>query len=88
MEDLYLTNNSLTELDYTLLKWTDLRIFELRDNSLECDCNLYKISKDLNEGIIRNLDGPVCTDPRDDISRPAYYLDGDICNLVSTFEKN
>uniref|UniRef100_V5I8Y4 Leucine-rich repeat-containing protein 70 n=1 Tax=Anoplophora glabripennis TaxID=217634 RepID=V5I8Y4_ANOGL len=83
LEELYLTNNSLAELDYRLLPWSKLRVFELRDNLLECDCNLYNISRDLDASITRERDGPVCVDPRTDNIREVYALSQDICGVKS-----
>ncbi|KAJ8953955.1 hypothetical protein NQ318_019198 [Aromia moschata] len=78
---LYITNTSITLLDYTLLSWSNLRVLELKDNTLECDCDLYKISRDLHPDITRTRDGPRCIDPRTDASVQMYALEEDICDL-------
>nr|CAI5845914.1 unnamed protein product [Callosobruchus analis] len=71
--ELYLNNNSLIEISYSLLQWKTLRIFEIDENPLSCSCDLYNISKDLNTDITRNLDGPSCIDSNGN-SQMIYHL--------------
>nr|CAH7753711.1 unnamed protein product [Callosobruchus chinensis] len=71
--ELYLNNNSLIEISYSLLQWKTLKIFEINENPLSCSCDLYNISKDLSTDITRNLDGPSCIDSSGN-SRMIYHL--------------
>lgn len=55
-------------------------MLDLKDNSLECTCDLYNISKALNPIVTKNMDGPVCIDFSNGQSRLIYQLTEEFCN--------
>lgn len=76
---MHLNNNSLTEIKFQMLNWSSLKILDLRDNSLECTCDLYNISQTLNAIVKKDMDAPMCLDLDDGQSRSIYRLD-DTCH--------
>lgn len=85
---LYLYNNSLVNLEFHMLDWSSLKKFNIKDNSFECTCDLYNISKGLNSVISRNKDGPDCLDLMDGRSRQIYELEEDVCQFEVSEKKN
>lgn len=77
---LRLSNNSLTEIRFQMLDWSSLKMLDLKDNSLECTCDLYNISKALNPIVTKNMDGPVCIDFSNGQSTLIYQLTEEVCN--------
>lgn len=78
--EVYMNNNSLINIDRHLLNWTQLKIFEFKDNPLTCSCDLLDITENLNSRITRNLDGPTCFDENFAKSRQVFELSSEICN--------
>lgn len=79
---LYLNNNNIHDLSYTLLDWSKLSILEVNENPLDCSCNLYNITQDLSNDITRNAQGPYCVNPRTGLAQQMFYLKSDICLLT------
>lgn len=75
-----LNNNSLSEIKFQMLDWSSLKILDLKDNSLQCTCDLYNISKELKPIVTKNMDGPVCIDLMNGQSRSIYQLTEEVCN--------
>ncbi|KAJ3647145.1 hypothetical protein Zmor_024679 [Zophobas morio] len=80
LEEFYLNNNELYRLDYKLLPWSQLHVFQFKENPLECSCDLYNITTQLSADIMREEDGPYCEDPRTGRSIRVFYLKSDICS--------
>ncbi|XP_060522372.1 chondroadherin-like isoform X2 [Cylas formicarius] len=83
LQELYLHNNSLRDLDFNLTHWTSLRLFTLDNNPLICDCDLFAIGQQLSWEITREKDGPLCLDPVTGQSKEVYHLKDDVC-LIRT----
>lgn len=85
--EIYLNNNNLKSLDYTLLPWDKLRVFEVKGNNFYCSCDLYNISAALPKEITINEDGPYCLDINTLTGQRVYNLQIDVClNQVSVFQ--
>lgn len=85
--NIYLNNNNLKALDYALLPWNKLTIFEIKGNNFYCSCDLYNISTALSEQIKLDEDGPYCLDMRTLTGQRIYDLQIDVClNQVSVFK--
>lgn len=77
--EVYLSNNKLKDLDFNLLPWANLSVFEMKGNDFYCTCDLYNISTTLPKDITRNRDGPHCTDTTTFLARQVYSLQIDVC---------
>lgn len=85
--EIYLNNNNLKELDYNLLPWQKLSIFEMSGNNFYCSCDLYNISMSLPKEITINEDGPYCLDTRTLTGMKIFDLQLDVClNQVGFFQ--
>lgn len=83
--EIYLNNNNLKGLDYMLLPWEKLTVFEINGNNFYCSCALYNISTALPKHITGDEDGPYCLDTRTLTGLRVYDLQVDIClDQVST----
>ncbi|XP_063903896.1 uncharacterized protein LOC135123299 [Zophobas morio] len=80
LEEFYLNNNELYRLDYKLLPWSKLHVFQFKENPLECWCDLYNITTQLSANIMREEDEPYCEDPRNGRSIRVFSLKSDICS--------
>ncbi|XP_044272304.1 leucine-rich repeat-containing protein 70-like [Tribolium madens] len=83
LEEFYLNNNELFRLDFNLLPWSKLHIFEFKNNPFDCSCDLYNITLALSKDIIRSENGPYCMDPRTEREIQVFYLKSDICSVKS-----
>jgi hypothetical protein len=86
IEEFYLNKNDLFRIDYKLLPWSKLHVFEFNDNPLDCSCDLYNISKALPRDITRVENGPYCMDPRSERYTFVYNLKSDICLVKSKYQ--
>lgn len=77
--EIYLNNNNLKGLDYTLLPWDKLTVFEIKGNNFYCSCDLFNISLALPREIKIDEDGPYCLDTRTLTGKRVYNLQIDIC---------
>lgn len=83
--EIYLNNNNLKSLDYNLLPWDKLEVFEIRGNNFFCSCDLYNISSKLPKEITIQEDEPYCLDTRTLLGQRIFALQIDIClDQVST----
>lgn len=81
LDEFYLNNNELFKLNFELLPWSKLHVFEFKNNPFDCSCDLYNISLELSNDILRTEDGPYCMDPRTDREIQVFYLKSDICSM-------
>lgn len=77
--EIYLNNNNLKALDYELLPWDKLTVFEIKGNNFYCSCDLYNISTALPKEITVVEDGPYCLDIRTLTGQRVYDLQIDAC---------
>nr|XP_023026272.1 leucine-rich repeat-containing protein 70-like [Leptinotarsa decemlineata] len=80
LDELYLNNNSLKTIPFKLIYWSQLKILNIDGNPLECDCNLYNITKAVSTSVIKNMNYPICYDDEDK-SIDIYLLNENNCKV-------
>lgn len=84
LEELYVQDNALNDLNYNLTKWSNLKLVNMSGNDFFCGCNMYNIAKDLKEDVKRDKDGPVCVNLVSGQSMMIYELTEEACEYQTT----